>query len=227
MSIRIYLKESIAQDPSFNKAPLREDATVFEKIHIERQDDQWYLQLASFEDRVPESIKTFADGVSVRIDFSSSLVARAVGTFKAEGVTAELDLHGEVYCLSMRGDLNSLPAMHELYRAIRAGTAVPDESWEGAQLARPRADLEKDLAEAEAKVRRLAYERDCYLKSTSEAKITLYSMAQWLNKLPLLNRSFFKRLRDAANEALGKIDEMRPRVITPDDTSLSIEQVSQ
>jgi hypothetical protein len=157
--------------------------------------------MKDLDDKFPEVFKAFVEEVTFQDSFATS-PRRGTGIYRMENVVAEMDTseyNRERYSVKMRGSLNDMPTMLNLYRAIRAGNVLPTESWETGQPSRPRAEVERDLAVAQAR-------RD----ELQTALVKAQNHIEWLTG----ERQKYSTAFDGAMQALHLVDiKLRDRRI--------------
>jgi hypothetical protein len=159
MSINVYLKEGIRNQLGF-KSQEKDNSgkyggtyteLTFEGIKLQEGEGRLYLGLQGLDSKIPEKLRSWVDDISF-VDGFSCKRGRQPGIYRKGELVAELEAQSSptYYSVKMRGRMEDMPTMLELYRAIRAGTIspLPGDSWEDGQLRRPLADIEQDLVVA-------------------------------------------------------------------------------
>ncbi|MCC2630962.1 MAG: hypothetical protein K0S38_771 [Candidatus Paceibacter sp.] len=135
MSVNVYLKDEIRQAEGFKMKqmsggkPLQTwEEPTYNGIELSgRRQGRLYLEFRELEDKIPEVFNPFVEEVSYQESFAINS-RRSIGIYRREKIVAELDtseFNRERYTVKMRGSMEDMPTMLELYRAIRAGTISP------------------------------------------------------------------------------------------------------
>lgn len=140
MSINVYLRgDEVKKIQGFELRDRRsKDGQVWKEysvpgLGLSWDKGRWFFYLHELTDPIPEVVKGLVEEITVQEVFPTH-PSRVAGVYRLGDVEAVLDkpISDNCYSLKMRG--KSMENMLKLCRTIRAGTVLPDESWEREQL---------------------------------------------------------------------------------------------
>lgn len=139
MSINVYLSDDVEKVTGFEAVERRsKDGQKWNEyklpgISIFREKGRWYFYLHELTDPISDVVKDIVEEISFyeRIPRRPDRIS---GIYKYKDAEAELDRSGEAVSYGLRIRGKSMENILALYRKIRAGKIVPEESWEEEQV---------------------------------------------------------------------------------------------
>lgn len=153
MSVNVYLKgEEVQKLEGFTirkrqgGKPIQEwDEYEVPGVKLFRDKGRWFVMLSE-SDPVPEAVKDIVEEISFHA-IIPRLAAREAGIYRHESAKAKVKPwnSGHEWKLEIRIEGKEMEDIRELFHKIEVGSIRPEESYEGPQSGKSRADLEAEL----------------------------------------------------------------------------------